>query len=285
MNESLRNSIVLAAIVLVVAGASGYFTDWKFPQQRDEMQRRHDQAMKDLAELRRMELEADAQADYVSELRLHREFPYRVVPSVYSTDLLVDFLAPTTGRAYEGLELSPAGVRRLSLAEVKSYALRGEASLGEIFELLWRVENRRELQKISSLTLTGDRYSTAVVFELALDVYDSRSVAEFYAQSDSLDIPADSLLEDVPEDNPFRPLVILQRPATSSGGLDVRSATLVAIAGGRAVFRTATGVTMLQAGDAVASGTIESVDQTTREVVVLLTEDGAQRRLTLRLTQ
>jgi hypothetical protein len=285
MNESLRNTVVLAVIVVLVAGSSGYFTDWKYPEQRAEMQRRHDQALRDLSELRRMEREADAQADFVSELRLHREFPYRTVSVRYSTDWLVDFLAPTTGRDFEELQLSPSGVRRLSLAEVSAYSLKGEATLDEIFELIWRVENQRELHKISVLDLRGDRYSTAVDFDMTLEAYHSASLARFFEGSQVLDVPEDSLLDQTPQDNPFRPLYIPPRPAAASPGIDVRSASLVAIAGGRAVFRTSTGVVMLQPGDTVASGTIESVDQTTREVVVLLTENGAQRRLTLRLNQ
>ncbi|MBI9071873.1 MAG: hypothetical protein JEY94_09760 [Melioribacteraceae bacterium] len=169
--------------------------------------------------------------------------------------------------------------------EYYRYRLSGTATFNDIYELIYAVEQSKELKKIESvsmqnfITVDNDKVPHYLVqFDLVATVYSADN--DSFASSEFVEnklIP--NRLYDI-----FYPLIRNEIPPNTDNLLDVQTAQLLAIVPDGAFISDASGNTfLLWEGDEVYLGYLTQIDFTKSEVHFILNKGGIIEKTALLL--
>ncbi len=163
------------------------------------------------------------------------------------------------------------------------YNLNGTAEFNDLYELVYSIEQSKELKKIISSNLNnfvkvdkGEIPHYLVSFVLKVQIYFSDN--DRFASSNK----KENMLKPNPLYDIFYPLIRNEIPPNSNNLLDVQTAQLLALVPDGAFMTDAKGATyLLWEGDEVYLGYLTEIDYQNNEVKFILNKGGIIDRITL----
>ncbi len=309
MSKLSKNLIVIAACLVAVVGAGGYFT---YVQQPEELELLH--KAEKVAEMKRAEVTsllaeyAGTEAEAQEAVRNWRA-RYKIIPDTLTSPEVLGYMNDLTQHGFETFDVSFDGLQRAS--GYSHYTLRatGRSYFTSLYRLVWELENSQSFYHVRDLTLehidlvttnedTGrERLQVMVSFSMTIAAIfngpkGTNTVGDGWRLADSempaanasvLSVPEEVLTPARPEVNPFFPVIMEQIPPNTHGLIDVEGAELVSIVEGEGIFRTSEGYRKAGVGEDVYLGQIVAVDPVDGRVTARLNKGGLIDEVVLEL--
>lgn len=280
----IRNTVLLVGLLLLVAGAGYYVTEIYQPAQMQHLKDMNRVARSQQGEVAQLLSEAEVSADRTEETLRKWNARYRYVPTTLTTPDIVDYLESYTSDGFEAFNIRLDGTSRTSDVSKYTFSVDGTAYYSALYRFIWAMENNPDFYQIRDLNMSRTEVKDArrqtlrdmVRFTMKLDAY--------YMGVDGLSVDRNELasvpdaylpVKTLPNDS-FEPKVRVQRASSSVNDdkLDVEQASLVSIAGNRAIFQDGSTQYIVYEGTSVRYGTITRIDPINVLVRASLTKDG-----------
>ena len=284
MSYKIRNTIVLAALFVLIAGGGGFYWGYWQPKQMKAVQTEIDAIEKELQNLPTLVQEVEKlTADY-QDVRRKYDSRSKEIP-------VTDLSSQTYEYISQGIE--EAGFIKFGFEFIDTktqpdfgynvYTLSdGDADFETLYKFIYYLENSRRLYKINSLTMdmkeTLDSETKTsghrIGFSMELHSYFSK-VSEL-----SQSLAATSLPLAPPPYDPFNP-VIIQLIANDAppGEIDPTKVDVRAVLPGKAYVMTKDGIVVLHLGDKVWRGYVSRISPGESKVEFTYDEGGISRKL------
>jgi hypothetical protein len=307
--DFLLNTMVLIIILILVMGAGIWMT---YVRQPTKLER-----IKGKAKVERMKhakvttlLKEEAATRAEAERAVTKwKARYKVIPDTVSSPAVVGFLNDLTRSGFENFDISFQGVRQEEDYSSLNYSIQGRGYFSRLYDVVWEVENNRNLYRINNLNLNHidfisedkesgkKRMEVMVSFDMELKAYfgASEGMSAPEARLAQLtdkemkdgkappEVPDEVLPNKKPAVNFFFPNIMDKLPPNTQNLVDVEKAKLISIADGKAVFQDGEGFRAVGEGDDVYLGQIVQVNPQRNRVVAQLNKGGILDRVTLTL--
>jgi len=288
VSYAVRNSIVLAVLLVLMAGSAYYWTRVRQPKQLQALQAQQREIQDKIGSANAVLALYDSLAAQLAALQTRWERRQWVTPELDTPDLTLaylDELVEHTDRnidfdfAYKGGTAQPS-------YNYNTYTLRGEASFPTLYTFLWLLEHGRRLYTVERLQIdagaeaeTSEKKANWVQFTAVLRAFFTPGVP-----------PSDSLLAlghrrpDLLENDMFVPLITRTLPKNVAGLPEVEDARLTALTHNMAYLQDRNGkLHLLRPGDPVYLGRLEAIDIFQNRAVFVLNKGGIWEWVTLRI--
>jgi hypothetical protein len=294
------NVLILAGCWIVAVGLGVYVTFVKQPDELERVQKAEQVIRMKQAELTAL-LAEEVESEYLAADAVRKwNSRYREIPKDLSSPQVVAYLNELTPSGFENFDVSYDRTTRLTDFSYHTFRISGRGYFNSLYRFVWDVENSRSFYRMRDLNLdhidliksdrdTGrDRMQVMVSFSLTVDAYfggvegmsmDDRLLARLEDETLLSEAPLPTVPEEVlptrqPRINPFFPVILENLPPNTHNHVDLDNATLVSIAGQRAVFHYDGDYRALGVGDPVYLGHILSIDPTEGVVHARLNKGG-----------
>lgn len=310
MSNRIRNLIVLTVFLFVAAGVGGYITLVKQPQELERLTKAEQVARLKQAELSSLVAEMGDSESQASNVVARWNARYKLIPREMGSEEVIRFLNTHTGKGFHPFNISFEGFEETASFNRYDFLIEGQGSFRDVYELIWVIENSRQLYRVEDLELrhmdlvsddptTGRQRLDMVVefsFELSaffggavgLSASDSTAGAPmsmYFSDADVFTdlppVPEEVLPRRSPRMNPFEPLILENMPPNTLGLVDLESAELISIVGPEAILKWNGGEYKVSVGDPVYLGEVISVDPIRGRVVASLNKGGIPERIEL----
>lgn len=286
-NNSLINSLLVFLVVLVTAGAGYYQTRVAQPQELQHIENQKKLARQQQADLERLFAEEATSEQMAEEITRKWHARYKYIPASMKTPDVLQYLESLSASGFEQFDVSLSSQGQSPDFRFYVFDLSGTASLPSLYRFVWHLENNEAFYQIQDLDLqhtnvfkkneeTGEQRRLDMVnFSMTLKVfYAGTEGLSASTPENPIEVP-ETLLpsRDVPRDA-FIPIVRTDLPPNDELLVDVDNATLVSIAGTRAIFIDKNGRHVVDEGDEVYLGTVVKVDPVNSMVRVSLNRGG-----------
>lgn len=304
--------MVLTACWFMTFGGGVYAT---YVYQPDEMKRL--EKAKQVANMKQAELSAlmaemgdsESRASTVSSRWNSR---YKIVPKTLGSEDVVAFLNEHTRTGFNPFDITFKSHEESEQFYKLVFAIDGRGDFNNLYELIWAIENSRQLYRIDNLKLThfdlitGDPQTNQQRLEVLVSF--SFEIHAFYggvaglSASDGLnDTDGNSQFSDnelyanlpaVPDHvlparnavmNPFHPLILENIPPNTYNRVDMEEAELLYIVGTDAVILWNDEEWVIGIGDPVYLGQVISVDPRNGTVTARLNKGGLIDQIELKM--
>ena len=312
MSNLFQNIIVLTTCWIMTFGGGVYAT---YVYQPDEMKRL--EKAKQVANMKQAELSAlmaemgdsESRASTVSSRWNSR---YKIVPKTLGSEDVVAFLNEHTRTGFNPFDITFKSHEESEQFYKLVFAIDGRGDFNNLYELIWAIENSRQLYRIDNLKLThfdlitGDPQTNQQRLEVLVSF--SFEIHAFYggvaglSASDGLnDTDGNSQFSDnelyanlpaVPDHvlparnavmNPFHPLILENIPPNTYNRVDMEEAELLYIVGTDAVILWNDEEWVIGIGDPVYLGQVISVDPRNGTVIARLNKGGLIDQIELKM--
>lgn len=312
MSNLFQNIIVLTTCWIMTFGGGVYAT---YVYQPDEMKRL--EKAKQVANMKQAELSAlmaemgdsESRASTVSSRWNSR---YKIVPKTLGSEDVVAFLNEHTRTGFNPFDITFKSHEESEQFYKLVFAIDGRGDFNNLYELIWAIENSRQLYRIDNLKLThfdlitGDPQTNQQRLEVLVSF--SFEIHAFYggvaglSASDGLnDTDGNSQFSDnelyanlpaVPDHvlparnavmNPFHPLILENIPPNTYNRVDMEEAELLYIVGTDAVILWNDEEWVIGIGDPVYLGQVISVDPRNGTVTARLNKGGLIDQIELKM--
>lgn len=296
MNDAYKNTLVLFVLLLVVATGGGYLTYVHLPGRVDELEQREKVLRLKEAELSDLFSEQAESEQLAVRMKTRWESRYKTIPETLRTAQVVQYLNERTRTGYEDIGVTFQGAEHGANFDALKFRITGQGFFGHVYRLLWQIEQRRELFRVSDLDVEhrnltrpaaeSERERRFIMTEFSFTLRAFYGGMSGVSAPDELDrIPADVLPPQTASVNPFYPVVMQQLPPNHRNRVDVEKDDLVSIVGNEAMFDRGGEVRRLGSGDPVYLGEIVQIDPKRGRVVAELNKGGIYDRVVLDLNQ
>jgi hypothetical protein len=304
------NVLVLAACWILAVGLGVYVTFVKQPEDLDRVQKAEQVIKMKQAELTAL-LAEEVESEYLAADAVSKwNARYREIPKSLTSPEVVAYLNDLTPAGFENFDVSYDRTTRLTDYSHHTFRISGRGYFNSLYRFVWDIENSRSFYRMRDLNLDHidliktdretqrDRMQVMVSFTLTIDAYfggveglsaDNNLLAGLQGDDTLLsESPAPTLPEEVlpkrrPAVNPFFPGILEQLPPNTDNLVDFEQATLVSIAGQRAVFQYGGEYRALGVGAPVYLGHILSIDPAEGIVHARLNKGGIIDEVRLKL--
>ena len=287
MNRKLKNTILLAVIVVAIAAVGGIFTYWHQASVIEKKQAAIKKLnlnvfnTKELTErLNKLKLRA-AELDSILSLRKFN-IPVRLRQSAFFQFVnKVSF----SFMPYSYVNIDYLNTDYLNNFNYYTYKLTCVAAFNDLYKLVYSIEHSKELKKIASVNLsnvvqTSDSGDTHYLINYTL------LARVYFADNDrfAASVFRENNLNPNPLYDVFYPLIRNEIPANKNHLLDVQSANLLALVPDGAFLSDDNGRTfLLWEGDKVYLGYLTKIDYDKSEVRFVINRGGIIDWITLPL--
>lgn len=279
----VRNTLLLFGVLVLVAGVGYYITEIHQPAKMQRLDDMNRVARSHQGEVAQLLAEAEVSADRAEETVRKWEARYRFVPAALTTPDIVEYLESHTSDGFETFNIRLDGVTSSADVSKYTFSVDGTAYYANLYKFIWAMENEPEFYRIRDLSMARTEVQDTrrgtrkdmVRFTMKLDVYFMGIDGLSTSREDLTAVPLAYLpVKDVPS-NSFYPKVRVS-PASSGTDdrLDVEQATLVSIAGNRAIFQDGNTQYIVYEGSTVRHGSVVRIDPINLVVRASLTKDG-----------
>ncbi|MFZ2325221.1 MAG: hypothetical protein WAV89_16180 [Ignavibacteriaceae bacterium] len=287
MNKKLRSTLVLLALLLIILVAGGsylYFSQGKkLDEKRAKLKELQAKAL-DPQELLAQYQELLAKSNRLDSILANREFN---IPQNLSSIKFYNFVNNITNGFSDKTQVNVEFLDQKPEKEFfyHEYKLSGFGYFNEVYNLIYAIEQSKELKKIKNVTL-GNLVQTnkdempvyLVNFTMTVQVYfsrDSRFAPAAFVEN-NLNSPA---VYDA-----FYPLIRNEIPPNTDELLDVQGATLLALIPEGAFIADSKGNTyLIWEGEQVYLGYLTKIDYQNSRVSFILNKGGIIEKLDLEL--
>ena len=310
MSNLIQNLIILSVCWLIAIGGGVYTTFFVQPDEMDRLEKAEQVARMKQAELSSLVAEMSESESRAENIVTRWNSRYKVIPRSLGSEDVIRFLNDHSGQGFDPFDVTFMGLQQGSKFNRFDFSIEGRGAFGNVYELIWAIENNRQLFRIEELELnhfdllsddpgTGQKRLDMVVrFSFNLSAYfggavglsasDSSEGAPrslYFNDSDLASslppVPDHVLPSPSPRMNPFLPLIMENIPPNTYGLVEVESAELVSIVGTEAILTWNENEYRLGIGDPVYLGQVISVDPKKGKVVASLNKGGILERIEL----
>ena len=198
----------------------------------------------------------------------------------------VEYLEELTPEGFESFDVELEEMVETDDVNFYRFAIEGTGFFPSIYDFIWQIENRPDFYRIHDLELSRttlyddartSRGTEMVQFSMTLDTYFGGLEGLSETREGLATVPEEVHPSRELPHNSFYPLVRERKrkgSASPSGLVDVRHASLISIAGSRAIFQDGTSQFIVYEGSSVANGTIVRIDPLNVVVRASLVVDG-----------
>jgi hypothetical protein len=277
----VRNTIVLGAVLLVIALIGGYFTILSLPKeikQLDEKIKKNSSMAQKGPELLDTYNTLFAQYNDMNERWLSRS---KVIPAKDITGETYEYIVQIIEQCGD-IKLQNVtynGQKEMSKGKYGygEYTLVGVSNFGNIFKFIWYLENGRRLMKINELRLTGNEVLDSM--GTRVDVQFTMKLHSYYSSVKELNTAPNPVPYELPvvTANPFRPWLSSAPRMIRAGEIDIRSSFLKGVIAGKAFIIDQNGkLRTLEEGDQVYLGSVTNIIPEEGKIECTLDEGGIQ---------
>lgn len=294
MTQPIKNTIVLGVLCLIVAGVGGYLVFWSHPQIIQRLQDEEKVLRLRKGELSELFQEQSKSQQAAAAMRERWRTRYKIIPDTLRTSDVVRYVNEGTDEGFHDIHVTHITQTMRHGYEVQSFQVEGRGYFMHLYDLIWKLEQQRQLFRVRSLELmhqneirespqTGrPKLYVMVNFSFILDAY-AGGVEGISADKEHHDIPPRIRPPRQPAVNPFYPTIMKELPPNSEGLLNVEAAELISIIGREAIFQFDEEMHRLEEGDRVYLGRIQEVDPEEGLVRARLNKGGIVERVVRRL--
>lgn len=288
------NTLVLAALVAVVAGVGAFVTQKRQPERLERLEQEETALRLRQAEIAELLAEQAGSRERAEEALRRWNARYKILPTHLTSPAVVQYLNELSRHGFRSFDITLGGVARRSGYSTLSYDVRGVAHFDALYRFIWEVENGRGLYRISDLHVRevseeipnpeGEvpHRVQLVQFSMTVEAYFGGAEG-MSAPNTVVTVPDHVLPTRTPATNPFYPLVLEQLPPNTEGLVDVEQDVLVSVVGETAVFRGALGPRTVRRGERVYLGRLTEVDPIRARVVADLNKGGIREQVEIEL--
>ncbi|NNF03652.1 MAG: hypothetical protein HKN17_04215 [Rhodothermales bacterium] len=295
MKPEYVSTAILLIITLLVCGAGYYVTEI---MQEEEMVAVEDAiklARMEKAEVEQLLVEESTTGSMATEAVGKWKARYKYIPEEMTTPDIVNYLEDLTARGFEAFNISLTGITPKKNFKQYTFEVDGTGYYNNLYDFVWHIENNRAFYRISNLNMsyaavsdmnnsTGvERRLDMVNFSFTLDAYFDGAEGLSAEEDELIEVPEELLPEHDPAHNSFYPHVRTDLPSNDELLVNIESARLLSVIGGRAVVEDARGQHVLSLGDRVYLGTIVTIDPVGVRVIARLNKGGVMQEVELRL--
>lgn len=287
MSYSLRNSIALGILLLLILGVGTYVRVFSLPAKSDAL----------AAEIKRIDQELQNTPNLVAqfndlsatleETKKRWENRNKDIPPVDVTSQTYAYFSRLIDLSgYVKLDMIYVGVQHRGNYGFNSYNLRGEAPFDNFFRFIWYLENGRKLYKIQTINVRGVEIAPKedepggllINFEMVVNAYFS-SVAELSAAPGERTLTPTVLTTD-----PFAPVISSGIPPNLLGLVEIERSDLKAVIKGKAyVLDQNNEIQTLVEGDEVYLGYVTHISPEEGRIECTLNKGGIIDRVELKI--
>lgn len=293
MNAYL-NTFLLLVLAGILGGAGYYVTYVRQPDQIKHYEDMQRVARLEHAKVEQLLAQAEKTSDRAEAVVRRWNTRYRYVPDSLLTPEIVEYLEDLTPRGFEAFDIALESTNRTADVSYYTFSIDGTAYYSNLYDFIWKIENRPDFYRIRDLSMArttvydqskSDEGREMVRFSLKLDALFAGGKGLSTERDSLADVPAEyQPVADLPH-NSFYPLVREAKSGSGDGNLvDVQHASLVSIAGGRAIFQDGNSQFVVYEGTAVRNGEIVKIDPVNVFVRARLNVDGQTKVVDIQMT-
>ena len=287
MNKKLRSTLVLLAflfIILIAGGAYLYFVQNKdLDEKRGKLQELQSKAL-DPQELLAQYQDLLVQSNRLDSILANREFN---IPQNLSSIKFYNFVNNITNGFSDKAQVNIEFLDQKQEKEFfyHEYRLTGFGYFNEVYNLIFAIENSKELKKVTSVSL-GNLVQTKAD-EVPVYLVNFTLNAKTYFSSDNRFAPASFVENNLGAPtlyDAFFPLIRNEIPPNIDELLDVQGATLLALIPEGAFIADSKGNTyLIWEGEQVYLGYLTKIDYQNSRVSFILNKGGIIEKMDLEL--
>ena len=282
MKYSIRNTLILATTLLLLAGGGWFYISYTFNPQIEDAQALEQEKEQELRELTNLADEfSRAQASYNQAIFTRLNFPKELFATHNSSELFEYLRQLNEDISFTELNYTLQDSLLNNDHGIIRATIEGEGRYENLTNFIYRIEFSRPLLKVMSVQLSNiedlERIQN-VSFQIGVNAYYRRgewsnNIADQYTSG-----PLGNIRH-----NPFYPL-IRSVPPNTDNLLDVDQSRLVGIAGRQALVIDQDGtLNRLRVGDRVYLGTLRSIYPERGEAEFQLNRGGIVDRVILNI--
>ncbi len=285
MSYTIRNTIILGAVVFVIVAVGVYLTMLSMPKRIKQLEADINKIEVDLQNTPDLANEYNVKTAELEDKKKRWETRNKDVPPKDISGETYSYLNRTIDVSGEvKLDMVLAGNRDYSRYGYNIYSLKGEATFDNLFKFISYIENGRRLYKISGLTLreyeskNKDTQETKilVLYEMELQAFYS-SIPELNAAPGQRTFTPISLTA-----NPFHPLILREIPPPQPGEIEIERSDLKAVIPGKAfIIDQNQKSQVLEEGSPVYLGYVTKILADQGKIECILNKGGVAERFEL----
>lgn len=289
MNKKLRSTLVLLGLLFIILLAGGvylYFVQGKsLKEKRAKLEELKSKA-KDQQELEQEYSDLLAKSNRLDSILANREFN---IPQNLSSIKFYNFVNNITNGFSEATQVNIEYVEQKKDKEFfyHEYKLSGSGLFNEVYQLIFAIEQSKELKKIKNLSL-GNLVKTSEG-KVPQYLVNFAMTAQTYFSSDSRFAPAvfvENQLGSPTLYDAFYPLIRNEIPPNVDELLDVQGANLLALIPEGAFIADSRGNTyLIWEGEQVYLGYLTKIDYQNSRVSFILNKGGIIEKVDLELNK
>ncbi|MGH2567103.1 MAG: hypothetical protein ACRDGA_02105 [Bacteroidota bacterium] len=282
MSFKLRNTIVLAALFVIIAGGGGFYWGYLQPQDLDALRSEIDKIEKELVNLPTLVQDVERLTVQYQDVLRKYDSRSKIIP-------VTDLSSQTYEYISQGID--EAGFLKFSFefGETKTigdygynvYKLGdGDADFETLYKFIYYLENSRRLYKVTSISMDMNELVDPETRETLHRIRYSMELHAYFSKLPELEqsLAAASLPLAPPPFDPFNP-VILQALSSDAppGEVDANRVEVKAVLPGKAYVQTVDGIMVLHLGDKVWRGYVSRISPMESKVEFTIDEGGIIR--------
>ncbi len=278
MSYTIRNTIVLGVIFLLILGIGGYFGVIRYPKKLGALEE----------SIKKIDIELQTTPDLLNQKNTlttqvatrETEWATRVkdIPAADVPHQTYDYLIHTIDASGAiKMNMLYSGVKNFNNYGYGMYDLAGEAPFNDFYKFLWYIENGRHLLKIRSLELrqvwTKQKESSEPVlyvsYHMIIEGYFS-SIPEL-----STTTGAQALRPVLLALNPFYPAILPEIPPNTRDLVEIKRSLLKGVIAGKAYVQDqANRIREVAEGEEIYLGYVSKIDPQAGTLEYILNEGG-----------
>jgi len=287
VSYALRNTLVLAAVLLVLGGLGWGWLNFTYGESLERLDKDVDKKEIRLKELEVVLADYDYMQDKLNQtLRRWDFYPKTLLPenSVHETYRYLETIS--SRRAGFDYEFKLSDISQSEDVIIANYQLKGNGNYRNINRFIQFLEKSKPMYKIVSLQLTrsagGQGSDNDIKVTLKFKgMFVSGDKEELIKDDDPFILSSSNFSTRY---DPFRPSVLNKLPPNRENLLEVERARVIAILKGLAYIQDQGGnMLTMRVGDRIYLGLIEKIDLKKSEVIFAMNRGGIFDRVVLKL--
>lgn len=284
MSFKIRNTIVLAALFVLIAGGAGFYWGYWQPKQLTALQTEIDNIEKELVNLPTLVQEVEQLTLQYQDVKRKYDSRSKEIPGSDLSSQTYEYISQGIDEAgFLKFSFEFGDTKTIGDYGYNVYRLRdGDADFETLYKFIYYLENGRRLYKISSLdmdmkeTVDSETRETVRRMTFAMELHSYFTEIPELSQS----LAATSLPLAPPPSDPFN-AVILETISTDAppGEIDPNKVEVKAVLPGKAYVTTVEGLVVLHLGDKVWRGYVSRISTAESKVEFTVDEGGIIRKV------
>jgi hypothetical protein len=287
VSYTLRNSIVLGALLLIVLGIGTYIRVFNLPAQQAAIDKEVTRIDEELQNTPNLVNQYNDLSTTLGETQKRWENRNKDIPPVDVTAQTYAYFSRLIDLGGEvKLDMVFTGAQNRGNYGFNVYNLKGEAPFENFYRFFWYLENGRRLYKVQSMTVRGIEVvpknpeegegGILVTFEANVQAFYA-SVPELSSSLGERSITPNALTAD-----PFMPVISAGIPANTRGLVEIERSDLKAVVPGKAfVLDQENEIRTLEEGDEVYLGYVTRIVPEEGRLEATLNKGGIIERVEL----